>query len=228
MSRTDRSLIFRTGTALRAARWLPAIVMSVLATVTGLPRQVARAGTAERIADYAGPGAIGVQRGTQRGPRPENPLPPSMQPVEVRGPDGLLVSIETAEGWSPLEAAPLRMGLSIGPAYRLRIGGIPGRVGEELFPSLRLLAKLDTPPGMAWRFPVEVVLDEDDLRTALDGGHVRRVVYVACEPDRADICPGGWFDVRPGDDPLAVAHTLGDPIAEIVLGNRTPSADGVP
>jgi hypothetical protein len=148
--------------------------------------------------------------------------------VEIRGPEGTTLAIETASGWSPLRPGPLRMGLVVGQAYRLRVGGIAGAEGAELFPSIRPLAKLDVPPGMAWRFPVEVVIDEDDLRAALDGAHVRRVVYLACESDRPDVTPAGWFDVRPGDDAIDVARTLGEPMAEVVIGNRLPSLDAVP
>jgi len=155
-------------------------------------------------------------------------VPVGVQPVEIRGPDGTRIAIETAAGWSPLRPGPLRMGLVVGQAYRLRIGGIPGREGLELFPSIRPLAKLDVPAGMAWRFPVEVVIDEDDLRNAAEGAHVRRIVYVACDSDRPDVVPAGWFDVRPGDDALDVAQTLGQPVAELVIGNRLPSADATP
>jgi len=37
-----------------------------------------------------------------------------------------------------------------------------------------------------------------------------------------DIVPEGWFDVRPGCDCLEVASTLGDPVAELIIGNRVP------
>ncbi|MFM7109447.1 MAG: hypothetical protein ACKOZU_12775 [Planctomycetaceae bacterium] len=151
-----------------------------------------------------------------------------MQPVEIRGPEGALLAIETAEGWSPLRPGPLRVGLVVGQAYRLRVGGLAHREGLELFPSIRPLARLDVPPGMAWRFPVEVVIDDDDLRAAADGAHVRRIVYLACESDRPDVVPAGWFDVRPGDDALDVARTLGEPVAEVVIGDRLPSADALP
>jgi hypothetical protein len=133
------------------------------------------------------------------------------------------IAIETAEGWSPVQSGPLRMGLVVGQPYRLRITGIPQHEGRELFPSVRVLAKLVTPPGMAWRFPVEIVIDEDDLALALAGSHVRRVVYSACDPDLPDVVPESWFDVRPGDDCLDVASTLGDPVAEVILGNRVPT-----
>jgi hypothetical protein len=150
-------------------------------------------------------------------------LPESVQPVEIRCPAGAKVSIETAEGWSPEVAGAARMGLVVGAAYRLRITGIPRHEGREVYPSVRLLAKLDVPPGMAWRFPVEVVLDEDDLELALSGSHVRRVVYSACDPDLPDVVPEVAFDVRPGDDCLEVATTLGDPVAEVIIGNRLPA-----
>jgi hypothetical protein len=219
---------FRTGTALRTGRWLPARVAFVLASVMGLTRPDAGPRAAEMLADGSGPGAIGAQRRPQPGPRPESFLPDWMQPVEISGPPGMLVSIETAAGWSPMQEAPLRMGLHVGAPYRLRVGGIRGREGEELFPTVRVLAKLAAPAGMAWRFPVEVAIDADDLDTALDGSLVRRIVYASCEPERPDILPAAWFDVRPGDDALEVARTLGDPVAEVVIGNRTPPRDALP
>jgi len=91
-----------------------------------------------------------------------------------------------------------------------------------------VLAKLAAPAGMAWRFPVEVVIDRDDLETAADGAHVRRVVYASCESEQPDPVPAGWFDVKPGDDALEVASTLGDPVVEVVLGNRLPPSGSVP
>jgi hypothetical protein len=81
-----------------------------------------------------------------------------MQPVEIRGPKGMRIAVETAAGWSPLQEAPLRIGLVVGRGYRLKVTGIPGRPGEELYPSVRVLAKLVTPPGTAWRFPVEITM----------------------------------------------------------------------
>jgi hypothetical protein len=34
--------------------------------------------------------------------------------------------------------------------------------------------------------------------------------------------------VRPGDDGLEVAATLGEPVAELIIGNRVPSPGVVP
>ena len=211
----------RTGAALRVARVLMVTAFLVLAIDTGHAREVA--GPRGDSGSMSAPGAIGAARRLQPGPCPESMLPHAVQPVEIRGPKGMRISIETAEGWSPPQAGPLRIGLVVGSPYRLRITNIPQHEGRELFPSVRVLAKLATPPGMAWRFPVDVVFDEDDLSLALAGSHVRRVVYSACDPDLPDVVPEGWFDVRPGDDCLDVATTLGDPVAELIVGNRQPA-----
>jgi len=220
--------LFRTGTALQFARGLLASAVLV-GTASGemLPRAVTT-GTAAHLAAQTIPGAIGAPGQLQRGPRPESMVPLHVQPVEIRGPAGMLVAIETAEGWSPMVPGPLRIGLVVGQPYRLRIGGLAGREGDELFPSVRILARMAAPPGMDWRFPVEVAIDEDDLSAAFAGSLVRRVVYVACEPEEPDLVPGGWFDVKPGDDAFEVARTLGDPVAELVIGNRLPAPGSVP
>jgi len=223
----------RTGTVLRVAGGLLTATVLALAASTGNAREDAETNAVEPTVGFSPPGAIGVSQRPQPGPCPECPLsdsalPDSVQPVEIRGPEGMLVSIETAAGWSPLRKAPLRMGLVVGRPYRLRIAGIPGHDDREVFPSIRVLARLQTPPGMAWRFPVEILIDEDDLVSAVEGAHVRRVVYASCESDQPDVVPAGWFDVRPGDDCLDVAATLGDPVAEVILGNRVPSPGTVP
>lgn len=220
--------LFRTGTVLQSALGLLASVALVGAACGASARHAAAAGTAERFAADMAPGAIGALGRLQPGPRPESTLPRDVQPVEISGPEGALIAIETAEGWSPLRPGPLRMGLVVGQPYRLRIGGIAGREGDELFPSLRIVARLAAPAGMDWRFPVEIAIDADDLDAAADGALVRRVVYLACEPERPDLVPGGWFDVKPGDDAFEVARTLGDPVAEVVIGDRVPAPGVVP
>jgi len=213
---------------LQFARGLLAIIVLVGASPWVSDPGASTAGAAEGIAAYMAPGAIGAPGRLQPGPRPESILPHDVQTVSISGPDGALVAIETAAGWTPLQSAPLRIALVVGQPYRLRIGGIEGREGEELFPSLRIVAKMVTPPGMEWRFPVEVAIDRDDIDAALGGSFVRRVVYLACEQEEPELVPGGWFDVRPGDDAFEVARTLGDPVAEVVIGDRLPAPGGMP
>lgn len=225
ISITRKGTNLRTGVVLHAVCGPLATAVLALAATSGHAREGAEPRRMEKVVSLLSPGAIGVPRPLQHGPRPESSLPVTVQPVEITGPPGVELAIETAEGWSASRPAPLRMGLVIGRPYRLRVTRIPGRDGEELYPSIRLLAKLSAPPGMAWRFPVEVAIDQDDLEKALHGALVRRAVYVSCEPEAP---PAAWFDVAPGDDCLDVASTLGDPVAEIVLGNRNPAPGVLP
>ncbi len=217
----------RTGSVLRVARGLLATVVLASSSPVGLAHEDAEPITTGTLARDLPPGAIGARGRLQPGPCPDGVLPDAVQPVEIRGPDGLAIAIETADGWSPLRPAPLRMGIVVGQPYRLRLAGFAAAPERELFPTIRVLAKLATPPGQAWRFPVEIVIDEADIDAALEGALVRRVVYSACDPQTPDIVPAGWFDVRPGDDALEVASTLGDPVAEVILGNRVPTSGGV-
>lgn len=224
----------RTGTVLRAASGLLATAVLALPASSGFSREADGTSAVEPFAGVSPPGAIGARGRLQPGscpagpPRSESHLPDFFQPVDIRGSTGMKIAIETADGWTALEPGPLRMGLVVGRAYRLRITGVGVDEGRELFPSVRVLAKLAVPPGMAWRFPVEIVIDEADLYAALEGSLVRRVVYAACDPEQPDLLPSSWFDVRPGDDAYAVASTLGDPVAELIMGNRLPAPGSLP
>lgn len=213
---------------LRVASGLLATAVLALAASTGHSREDVGTNAVDSFAGFSPPGAIGARERLQPGPCPEGSLPESIQPVDIRGPEGMRIAIETASGWSPLRPAPLRMGLVVGHSYRLRVTGVALQEERELFPTVRLLAKLAAPPGMAWRFPVEIVIDESDLTAAAEGAHVRRIVYAACDSDQPDLLPSSWFDVRPGDDGLEVAATLGEPVAELIIGNRVPSPGVVP
>ena len=217
----------RTGTVLRAARGLLATVVLASSSPVGRAHGDAEPITPGMLASDLQPGAIGARGRLQPGPCPEGVLPDTVQPVDIRGSEGLAISIETADGWSPLRPGPLRLGLVVGHAYRLRLAGFTDAPERELYPTVRVLAKLATPPGQAWRFPVEIMVDEADVEAALEGSLVRRIIYSACDPDTPDIVPATWFDVRPGDDALDVALTLGDPVAELMMGNRVPAPGSV-
>jgi hypothetical protein len=167
------------------------------------------------------PGAIGSWQ-LQRG----GPLPGYFQPVEIKAPPGALVSLAVAGQFDHPRQVPLRVGLLIGRVYRLRAMNIPLKEGLEVFPTIELIDRLYPLPGEQCRFAIPIELSQQDLELALEGKFVTRVIYLE-DPRHAlpvEEGPGGenWFEVGPGQDPLAVADSLGRPVAILRLGGRLP------
>ncbi len=167
------------------------------------------------------PGAIGSQQ-LQRG----GPLPGYYQPVEIRAPQGVSISLAEGGQFTEPRPAPVRVGMLVGVVYRVAVVNVPFRTGDQVFPTIELVNRLYTPRGQETRFPVVIELTQEDLQLAVDGKFVTRVVYLE-DPDRA--LPArqagrdpNWFDIGPGKDPLAVADVLGRPIAIVRLGGRMP------
>ena len=174
------------------------------------------------------PGAIGGRQ-LQRG----GPLPGFFQPVEIKAPPGVSISLAVANQFGPPQAAPRRVGLLIGSVYRLRVTNIPlpQAEGLEIFPTIEVIDRTYAPLDQQVRFaiPVEIVLQDIDL--ALHGKFVTRVIYVE-DPHRAlpvrTANGQAWFDVPPGRDALAVADELGRPVAILRLGGRVPDLGSDP
>jgi len=175
----------------------------------------------------APPGVI-AQRQLQRG----GPLPGYFQPVEVTGPAGTLIALAAEGAFSERASNKLLAGMLIGPVYRLKVGGIPGHEGAEVFPTIEVIDRLYPPPGQAARFPIPIVLTAEDLRFALDGRYVLRVIYLEdnrTAPPVRDL-PGEQrsYEAAPAQDPLEVADRLGRPVAIVRMGSRVPLADEDP
>ena len=167
------------------------------------------------------PGAIGSQQ-LQRG----GPLPGFYQPVEIKAPPGALISLATADQFEPAQAGPRKVGFLIGAVYRLRVSNIRLAAGLEVFPTVEVIDRLYAPCGQECRFAIPIEITEADLKLAGDGKFVTRVIYVE---DPCGALPASenpqrqtWFDVAPGQDPLAVADGLGRPVAILRLGARLP------
>jgi hypothetical protein len=172
------------------------------------------------------PGAIG-SRQLQRG----GPLPGFFQPVEIKAPAGALVSMASAERFGPRQPSPQRVGLLIGSVYRLRVTNIAtpeGTEGLEVFPTIEVIDRLYAPPGQEFRFAIPIELSTEDLKLALAGKFVTRVIYLEdphqAAPVREINHSQNWFEVAVGQDPLAAADTLGRPVAILRLGGRLPDA----
>jgi hypothetical protein len=167
------------------------------------------------------PGAVGAAQASRR-----TPAQGYFQPVQVSGPKGLSVALAQDGQFLPLLEAPVRAGMLVGHVYRIKVSGIPGYEGEELFPTIEVIDRVYAPVGREHRFPIPVVLEEEDLRAALSGELVTRVIYLedaeTAEPVADSPGQQRVIDVAGLDDPLQAADQLGRPVAIVRIGSRTP------
>jgi hypothetical protein len=167
------------------------------------------------------PGAIG-SRQLQRG----GPLPGYFQPVEIKLPPGALVSLAVGGEFEQLRPGPRKAGMLIGAVYRVRVTNIRLAEGAEVFPTVEVIDRMYPPSGQERRFAIPIDISEEDLKLALAGKFVTRVIYLEdprqALPARDNPQAQNWFEAAPGQDPLAVADGLGRPVAILRLGARLP------
>lgn len=168
------------------------------------------------------PGAVGQMR-LQRG----GPVVGYYQAVEISAPKGVVASLADQGGWTDPSERPVFTGFQIGVPYRIKLANLPEHFrNQECYPTIEIIDRTYAPVGLERRFPIPIVINEDDLRLATDGMLVTRVVYIE-DPQQAlpgKQMPGDqlWHDVGPRANPLEEADRLGRPVAIVRLGGRTP------
>lgn len=173
------------------------------------------------------PGAIGSLQ-LERG----GPLPGYFQPVQIKGPPGVVMSMTEGGSFTAPETAPIRVGLLIGQVYRIRVMNIPLNPGAEVFPTIEIIDRIYAPAGLEYRFPIVVELSHDDIMMALSGKFLTKVIYLE-DPEMA--VPTGHpegeqpsFDIAPGHNPLEVADEVGRPVAILRMGAIQPTRSSEP
>ena len=116
--------------------------------------------------------------------------------------------------------------MAIGQPYRFKLSNLPLHPEGTCYPTIEIIDRTYPPPGLELKFPIPVVFNDDDIRRAMDGMLVTRVIYVE-DPQQA--IPGVqrpgeqlWHDVGPTANPLQEADRLGRPVAIVRLGGRVP------
>jgi len=66
----------------------------------------------------------------------------------------------------------------IGAVYRMRVTNIRLAEGAEVFPTVEVVDRLYTPVGQERRFAIPIDITEEDLKLAIDGKFVTRVIYL--------------------------------------------------
>ena len=152
------------------------------------------------------------------------------QPVKFIAAQGVRISVADGGVFPEAQLAPQTFGFQILKTYRLCVTGIPLYPSVTVYPTLQVIDRTSPPLGQELKYPVIVELSTEDLQAAIQGKFVTRVIYLE-NPETAlpvQEVPGGqgFFDVPQDANPVAVARTLGRPIAVLRIGGRGPSADG--
>lgn len=158
--------------------------------------------------------------------------PSWIQPIRIELPTAGTVAVYSA---SPdpvgILSTPAQFGVAAGSLYRLRLAEMPEFPGVEIYPSVEILDHLHPPAGLENDFPIPVVFTADDLRLAIAGKLVTRVVYLeqpqkaqTQDPLRREIP----IAVSPADNAVREADRLGRPMIIVRIGGRVPSEYGMP
>ncbi len=171
------------------------------------------------------PGAVGQQQLW----RAATLVPYYFQPVRLIVPGNALVSVAENGKFSAAQPHELKVGLLVGRIYRFRVSNIDGWEEIEVFPSVEVLSRLHPPESLRWRYPIPVVLTEEDLRLAIEGRLVTRVVYLEDPHQAAPIAQRPdeqpFYDADPSENILMTADRLGRPMLIVRLGSRVPTDD---
>jgi len=149
------------------------------------------------------------------------------QAIEIKAPKGVQVNFAEGGQFAPDIPSPARVAVLVGPVYRVRLTGIPGDEDLELFPTIEVIDRTCPPAEREHRFPIPIEIDEQDLADAAKGELVVRVVYVEdneiAEPVDTSKLPQRVLDVRPDQNALRTADSLGRPVAILRMGSRVPN-----
>jgi len=156
------------------------------------------------------------------------------QPVQIVA-ENCTVEVGNAGGgfFNP-QPTKMSVAMNAGFAYRFKLSNlpVPNANGQELYPSIEVLGRLNPPQGLESDFPIQVVVTRGDIQHALDGRLVTRVIYLE-DPrgplphlHRPDEQPS--LDVLRGQDPLRAAEKLGRPMAILRMGSRVPAPNDHP
>ncbi len=154
----------------------------------------------------------------------------SPQAVRVEVTGGATVSFfDGSAAEVDVQPSPAQTRLAVGHTYRLKITGLPGFPGVDLYPSVEILDQLHPPQGHEDVYSIPLVITQDEIAKALEGRMVTKVVYL--EPPRQAVGVQRSLAESTTTMPnranlFAEADRLGRPMAIIRLGSRTPSLSG--
>ena len=125
---------------------------------------------------------------------------------------------------------PGRQNFSQGGIYRLKVTGIPGREGTELYPTLEIGPPSRQTSAFLAHNAIPIQLTEEDFDQVLSGNFVTKVIYLP-EPDFQELALAGVETLvstrlDPGLDPIVEADRRGAILAVVRIGNKDMEIPG--
>jgi uncharacterized repeat protein (TIGR01451 family) len=147
--------------------------------------------------------------------------------VRFAGPPGMRTTFYQGTPEGRTFNAPVAAGLRPGYLYRIKCSGFADRPDLAIYPTLEVRGSLTlTARVNPASFPAPVVLTDADLRSALSGSLITKVVYLE-NPEKAapGLAPPGQTtetDLPPDRDLLNEARDVGRPVLVVRFGGRIP------
>jgi hypothetical protein len=146
--------------------------------------------------------------------------------VFFTGLEGMEIAWETGGPGSfspPMITAAGRYNFAQGSLYRLKLTGIPGRPGLELYPTMEVAPANPKTDAYLSHNPIPVGLSEEDIDQILAGNYVTKVVYLP-DPEHQELAIAGVETLvstrlEPGVDPILEADRRGSILAILRVGN---------
>jgi hypothetical protein len=204
--------------------------------MTGLPTNY-NLPPAHRLME-PGPGVGGPGPGVIPPPfagRP-NPGPPPMVQVAFNRPEEMQVRWDVG-GVARFDSQPLivpgRKSFPTCGKYHLKITGIAGREGLELYPTLEIAPTLPRTAAYLDHTAIPIQFTEEDFDQVQTGNFVTKVIYLP-DPEFQELAIAGVDTLvstrlDPGVDPIVEADRRGAILAIIRIGNKdleVPAANG--
>ncbi|MGD9724044.1 MAG: hypothetical protein AB7O59_22515 [Pirellulales bacterium] len=153
--------------------------------------------------------------------------------VAFTNPDGMSVAWDVGQTGmfdsDPL-IVPGRYNFPVGSIYRLKLTGIPGRPGVELYPTLEIGPPTPRTEAYLAHNAIPAQFTEEDFDQVLSGNFVTKVVYLP-DPEFQELAIAGVETLvstrlDPGFDPIVEADRRGAILAIIRVGNKDLEAPG--
>lgn len=199
----------------------------------GMPRH--HIPPAERLM-HPGPGVDGPGPGVMMPPGPMGGGGGGASEIAFIGPSGMEISWDvTQPGAFDSEPifAPGRYNFAQMGLYRLRLRGVPGREGEEFYPTIEVAPATPRSQAFLAHSAIPVQFTEEDFQQVASGNFVTKVIYLPY-PEFQELAIAGVETIvstrlDPGVDPIEEADQRGAILAIVRLGNKdltTPGASG--